>query len=1430
MAAVPITTAIQTSVANLYISILGRNPEPAGFGYWTNALANNGGTPAAVNAIAIGFSGSPEFVATYGGLTTAQAVNTFYTNILNRTADAAGSTYWQGIANGYIASGYTISQAYALTANSLIITAAANTGTADAILIANKETAAIATGTAAPSTTYTLTTGIDALGMGAFINGEPTGNSVINAVDGGTNGTTQTWSALDSITATGSNNTFNVASASAISNPAGAVVTGVQTMNVTEAGANAGVTLSTTTFTGLTQLNVTNAGTGTDTLTAAATTNVTEILAAGGTDVINGGQNVSVTKTQVDAANTTTFGTITIGATTAPTGTISVTNTDTNATFTGFADTAIAVTGGNGVTITDSVTSGIALGAANAVTYTQKGTNGVVTINNNFTVSSTGAAQAVTSNAVTVNGSATTTDAGATTITVNNTATATQVAVTPSTITQGAVGIAGGTATTSVTVNQAATATAHATVAAVAGVKGVGAVTAVPGTNGATLVNAVGVSKAIAGNVGAADGQVTIADVNGGSGTVANSIATVSLSSIGTGSSITSSALTTLNLAGVSTAGATLAITDNLTAHTNANVLNLNTTAATGGVVISAGKVGTLNITNSGTSALGAFTDANLTAVTVAGSGVITLLANSATTETVTGAAGVTQTIDNTVVTFNASGTTGTSTITTSTTGTKVITAGTGVSDELILAANSTWTATTGGKFVGFEVLGLGNSITQDASVFGAGINKLDLTATAETDVITKLNSGASINLKGGAVTTTSLTATYADTNGATDATTITFAGETVYNATTGAETAGAQTVTTLVLNDANGVGIGTLNIVDNNPAFYYAGDNITNVTNPASVVAISNLNFSGVGGFAIGGTAGATPADFVNTVSTMTINNTGTNLAGLVVGMTDNSLGNLNFTGTGATKVNLVDHVAGTLNITNSGTGTVNVVDDGATVAANVNLTGALTANITDNNVTTLTLAASQSVTFADTGATGLTISGAADNNRVSVNLGAAAATKTNSITLGNGNNNIVDVTTAGTSTITVGTGSNLINAGVATFNNNSTGLFNITVGTHAAATVANEIIAGTGGTNYATVANYVLTGLTTGDQVAFGIDAASIASGSQVATSLAGAATVAGALSTLETAAHAIGIHGTAWGVYLGNTYVVEDGTGTLGAQTTTVVELAGLSSTTTGALNFSNGGFTIGSTGTAPVVDSGASHTFTLAAAQTFTSSYTGGYTITTATGAGDTITLSAVTGAIGIVGGASTSANTIVLTGSTGAETIGTSIFGDTITTGITGTVAITDKAGATHSVGDTITLTAGHGVATITTNAASINALSAAISAGVDSVSGFAIATDKLVTGSTTLGTLVATDFSATATISAAGLLTDTAGTTFAVLLADAVTAAASAHTGTVVFQSGTDAYAVHAVAVTGAEIVKLVGITGITGEGIAAAANTVVLA
>ena len=215
-----------------------------------------------------------------------------------------------------------------------------------------------------------------------------------------------------------------------------------------------------------------------------------------------------------------------------------------------------------------------------------------------------------------------------------------------------------------------------------------------------------------------------------------------------------------------------------------------------------------------------------------------------------------------------------------------------------------------------------------------------------------------------------------------------------------------------------------------------------------------------------------------------------------------------------------------------------------------------------------------------------------------------------------------------------------------------------------------------------------------------------------------MTGAANVAGAISTLQTASSTI--HQTAWGVYGGDTYVVNNATGTNGAQASTVVVLKGLTSTTTGALSFTNGGFNIGSTNNAIAIDSGASKTFAIAISEVFTSAYSAAYTITQTAGAAGSVTLTGATasGSIILTGGTGTS--TINVSGTSGTFTALTGGAGvDTITTG-SGTAAVTGAAG-----NDVITLTA-HG-----TNVQTIVLADTAANNGVDTITGFVKTTDIL---------------------------------------------------------------------------------------------------
>ena len=1326
MAAVPVSTTIQTQIANLYISILGRNPEPAGFGYWCDALANNGGTTAAVNAIAIGFSNSPEFVATYGGQTTTAAITLMYNNVLNRAPDTAGAAYWVARANTYIAQGYKIAEAYALTGNDIITAAAGNTGSTDQTLIQSKEATAIASGTAAPTTTYTLTTGIDTV-TGAS-------NIVVNAADAGAAGTTSTWTALDSIALTGTNNTFNVASVNAISQPSGAVVNGVQTANFSDTGA--AITLDTTvagSWSGLTQINTTETAAFATSVTAAATTSVSETASiAGAALTVIGGNNISVKG--VGDAVTIGFNTVAGGA--SPVGTITVSETST-------AAAAVNIFGGTTVSVTDTgVTTGaITIGSATVAP------TGAVTV-------STTAAAGQTSTI------GTTTIVGGTTVSV--TQAAATVAGSGFTPVQGAVSVTGTTATTSVSINDAKVATDRAAVTAVAGVVQVNAVANAPGqtpvtaVTGVTPINAVtavaGTGISASNNI--ADKVAANSTTATGGTTTGGTITTVTLANLATANNISSPALTTLNLSGTGGAvnlyeGGTLGATNTTLAL---NVNGLSSSAITD----NSNQYTTLNITTAGTkSTLGTITDTALTTINVAGTAVASMaaLGSSVTAVNVTGSAGYTGAITDTAVTFNAAGTTGTSTITIAADATKAITAGTGGLDEIIAnAAGGTFTAAKSGvKVTGFEVLGIraATTGTTDTSVFGAAINKIDVSGAdgvGLTSTLTKINTGAAISFAANtAATTYTLAAGFVDTNGASDSVTVTVGGATSASTTSGVITNAAQTIG-LTLTDANAVTVGTVNFVDTNVGFGYAGDTVTLATG-----GYTALGLSGVGGLTLGA--------FTNTATSLTVANTGTNAAGFVIGtVTDNTLGNVTFTGTGTTAITLSDSVAGTLNLTNSGTGTV-TVNGGTLSAATLNLTGAMTFTGTDSSLSTLALSANQTVTLTDALTTGITISGANDNSRVALTLGAAATTKTNTVTLGNGNNSVTDVTTAGTVNVTVGTGSNVLKLG--TVASNTAGSFAATVGAHTttATTGLDQFVIGAAGTNFATLPSLVVTGAVNGDQLVFWNDAGSLAT-ALTATVLTGASTVAGAISTLETAATALGIHGVTYGVYQGNTYVVEhNAAGAASGTVSTVAEFIGSYS-----LTASNGFVTLGATATTNAVNPFTTVTTTLAAAEVYSSNWADIFAITGAAGAGASVTLSGTT-----------ASGTVDLTGATGTSTINTSATSGAFTlTGAASIDTITVGTGATTVIGkdgaDVITLSAGHAaINTITYDAANQGGAAAAYVAGTvaaagDVITNFVVAQDvvnfnAVVTTTHTSATFVQGAWNATT--NGAGILTGT---------------------------------------------------------------------
>ncbi|QBE66264.1 DUF4214 domain-containing protein [Pseudoduganella lutea] len=100
----------------LYEAAFGRAPDQAGLGFWL-AGADNG---LALGNVAQAFAQSPEFGALYGTLDNAGFLTRLYINVLDREYDAAGYAYWlevldRGAARGDVLTGFSESAEFRAT-------------------------------------------------------------------------------------------------------------------------------------------------------------------------------------------------------------------------------------------------------------------------------------------------------------------------------------------------------------------------------------------------------------------------------------------------------------------------------------------------------------------------------------------------------------------------------------------------------------------------------------------------------------------------------------------------------------------------------------------------------------------------------------------------------------------------------------------------------------------------------------------------------------------------------------------------------------------------------------------------------------------------------------------------------------------------------------------------------------------------------------------------------------------------------------------------------------------------------------------------------------------------------------------------------------------------------------------------------------------
>ncbi|SFD85072.1 DUF4214 domain-containing protein [Massilia yuzhufengensis] len=78
-------------VQKLYVAYFSRPADPGGLTFWANRLQTN---PNGYQNIALAFSSSAEYQATYGNMDNRAVVAEVYENLFGRVGEAAGIDYW----------------------------------------------------------------------------------------------------------------------------------------------------------------------------------------------------------------------------------------------------------------------------------------------------------------------------------------------------------------------------------------------------------------------------------------------------------------------------------------------------------------------------------------------------------------------------------------------------------------------------------------------------------------------------------------------------------------------------------------------------------------------------------------------------------------------------------------------------------------------------------------------------------------------------------------------------------------------------------------------------------------------------------------------------------------------------------------------------------------------------------------------------------------------------------------------------------------------------------------------------------------------------------------------------------------------------------------------------------------------------------------
>ena len=590
------TSQIGTSkfVEQIYLHVLNREPDTAGWNFWVNAIES--GSLSRANAALAITQGATDNTTPAGLLDKATVANKL-TVATNFTADL--STVAE--INGYAG------DAAAATARGMLATVDSTTNTTAFQATVDSTVATI---TAGPSVTTNLTAGVDTI-VGTAANDVFTGT-----MTAGNPATTDTLNSLDSIDGGAGNNTLNVLvldnghAPSFTGLPSGVSLTNIQNLSIRSA-----VDIFVTTALTESSVAVTQAISVTELTVGSATAVSVSGVTAGGAIFVDGGTSETIVANGND---------VTLGSTTAATGAISLSESNT-------AGHVIAVDGGSSVSIT---ATGISANTATITVGANTAPTGAVVVN--ATGVAVAAASATTMGDIAVTG-------GSTVAVVQNaTSDASAVAADTAsdTVIEGAVAVTG-VKTTSVTVQQTATVAGSAGTTGVAGVHNVETVTfgAIKQGDAVTVdgltftaakdLTATQVASAFAGltigadqgsaaaSLGVYSGSVAAADVAGVNASGYTSAATVG------GTSTAATLVFTASKAVVGTL-ASPSIVDFTPATTAAPTIASNTT----GVLSVTEADGVLGVT---AGAVTITSDNKLTTVNLDGYGVATISSNGLT-------------------------------------------------------------------------------------------------------------------------------------------------------------------------------------------------------------------------------------------------------------------------------------------------------------------------------------------------------------------------------------------------------------------------------------------------------------------------------------------------------------------------------------------------------------------------------------------------------------------------------------------------------------------------------------------------------------------------------------------------------------------------------------------------------------------------------